>query len=81
MESITSIKKMLKEGRIIVPDYQRAYSWEVRKDGGEPLQVDVFLSDIEQYAATSSVAYYLGHFLFEKTGEKTGDGDDIIASV
>lgn len=81
MESITSIKKMLKEGRIIVPDYQRAYSWEVRKDGGEPLQVDVFLSDIEQYAATSSVAYYLGHFLFEKTGEKTGDGDDILAVV
>ncbi|WP_395739932.1 DUF262 domain-containing protein [Prosthecobacter sp.] len=42
---------------IRVPDYQRAYSWE-------PKQVDLFLSDLDKYAAPGR-KYYFGHFIVE----------------
>ena len=81
METKTTIKKMLKEGRIVVPDYQRAYSWESAQKGEEPLHVNVFLADLEQYATLQPGSYYLGHFLFETTNEKTSDGDETLAVV
>lgn len=81
METKTTIKKMLKEGRIVVPGYQRAYSWESAQKGEEPLHVNVFLADLEQYATLQPGSYYLGHFLFETTNEKTSDGDETLAVV
>jgi hypothetical protein len=60
MESSTTIKSMLSGTRIIVPSYQRAFSWDVGS------QVNVFLSDLEDYIGSTSVSsYYFGHFLFE----------------
>lgn len=78
MEATTNIIRMLKDGRILVPNYQRAYSWEKAKKGESPKQVDVFLSDLEEHIG---MPYYFGHFLFEKTEEKTPDGEDIRAVV
>ena len=52
---------MIRGNRIFVPDYQRAYSWEVEK------QVSVFLSDLEDYQRSNvATPYYFGHFLYEK---------------
>ncbi len=63
MESSTTIRKMLANGQIIVPSYQRAYSWERDK------QVSQFLQDLEEYRKSQShSAYYFGHFLFENKG-------------
>ena len=81
MESQTTIKRMLKEGRIIVPNYQRAYSWDAELKGGRPLQVNVFLADLEQYLKLPSGLYYFGHFLFQRTADTTSDGDEILAIV
>jgi hypothetical protein len=68
MESSTTIKSMLSGTRIIVPSYQRAFSWDVGS------QVDVFLSDLEDYIGSTSVSsYYFGHFLFEER-TKVEDG-------
>jgi uncharacterized protein with ParB-like and HNH nuclease domain len=61
MEASTNIKRMLAGNTIFVPNYQRAYSWETEK------QVNVFLSDLEDYIKSSTnSSYYFGHFLFEK---------------
>lgn len=60
-----SIRTMLRNyNPIKVPDYQRAYSWEVDTD---KKQVTQFLSDINDYVkSNSSSPYYLGNFLFEE---------------
>ena len=61
MEASTTIEGMIRGNRIFVPDYQRAYSWEVEK------QVSVFLSDLEDYQRSNvATPYYFGHFLYEK---------------
>lgn len=46
--------------RFKIPAYQRSYSW------GET-QVNQFIEDLEN----ASSQYYLGHFLFEKTSDKS----------
>ncbi len=46
-----------------VPNYQRAYSWEVGKD--EDKQVPQFLTDLKEHPINVP-QYHLGHFLFEK---------------
>ena len=81
MEATTTIKKMLKEGRIVVPDYQRAYSWDADLKGEKQLHVNVFLADLEQYATLPPGLYYFGHFLFQTTQDSTSDGDEILAIV
>lgn len=61
MEATTTIQKLLREGTICVPNYQRAYSW------GEE-QIKTFISDLENHKErheTSETSYYFGHFLFE----------------
>jgi hypothetical protein len=64
---------MLSGTRIIVPSYQRAFSWDVGS------QVNVFLSDLEDYIGSTSVSsYYFGHFLFE---ERTLDDHSVIYGV
>lgn len=67
MESLTNISTLLAGRFIVVPNYQRAYSWDT--DGSEKSlkQVNTFLSDLHDYVNSHSVTpYYLGHFLFEE---------------
>lgn len=72
MESSTNIHDMLSSSeKIIVPTYQRAYSWETPRDekDNRSTQTNVFLSDLEEYSnSNSKTKYYFGHFLFEKKG-------------
>ena len=81
MEATTTIRKMLKDGHIFVPEYQRAYSWDTELGGGKAMHVNVFLSDLEQYVSLPPGAYYFGHFLFERTTGKTADGEESFAIV
>jgi hypothetical protein len=46
-----------------VPNYQRAFSWEVGED--EDKQVPQFLTDLKEHPANVP-QYHLGHFLFEQ---------------
>jgi hypothetical protein len=77
MESSTTIKGMTQGNQIFVPNYQRAYSWEVGKNPSEKKQVETFLADLEDYLASKAASkntddfspYYFGHFLYEKTGD------------
>lgn len=67
MEASTVINKMLAGSKIFVPTYQRAYSWDTELDKVKiPKQVNVFLTDLEDYNKSNSLSqYYFGHFLFE----------------
>ena len=73
MEASTKIRDLLRIGSISVPSYQRAYSWDTGSDNDKPLkQVNVFLSDLEEYMESSAEsAYYFGHFLFEEKKNNT----------
>ncbi|MFN6341803.1 MAG: DUF262 domain-containing protein [Bacteroidota bacterium] len=72
MEASTTIKQMLDWNRIFVPTYQRAYSWDTEFEKSKaPKQVNVFLSDLEDYNKSSTKSfYYFGHFLFEEKPDK-----------
>lgn len=72
MEATTTIKQMLAGNRIFVPTYQRAYSWDTEFEKSKtPKQVNVFLSDLEDYNKSSTKSsYYFGHFLFEEKPDK-----------
>lgn len=71
MEASTTINKMLAGNRIYVPAHQRAYSWDTEFDKSKtPKQVNVFLSDLEDYNNSSATTpYYFGHFLFEEKSD------------
>lgn len=56
------IRDMLQGCKIIVPDYQRAYSWEKE-------HLETFKRDMEDFIGSRN-GYYLGHFLFESTEQK-----------
>lgn len=61
---------MLSRKSIVVPNYQRAYSWETDLTDKSQKQVNTFLSDLQDYVnSQTSTPYYLGHFLFKKNGE------------
>jgi hypothetical protein len=86
MEASTTIKKMLAGNQICVPDYQRAYSWDTELDSSKtPKQVNIFLSDLEEYIQSSTKSkYYFGHFLFEEKQEnKFGviDGQQRLTTI
>jgi len=86
MESSTSIKQMLAGNRIFVPTYQRAYSWDTEFESNKtPKQVNIFLSDLEDYnRSTTKSKYYFGHFLFEeKETNKFGviDGQQRMTTI
>lgn len=68
---------MLAGNKIVVPTYQRAYSWDTEaKKENSAKQVNVFLRDLEQYnTSTAKTPYYFGHFLFE---EKTKENFAVI---
>ena len=87
MEASTTIRNMLAGNKIVVPDYQRAYSWDIRDDAdneSDPfLQVDTFLKDLEEFY-DSSAKYYFGHFLFEKNSDAefaVVDGQQRITTI
>ncbi|MDD3287232.1 MAG: DUF262 domain-containing HNH endonuclease family protein [Bacteroidales bacterium] len=86
MEASTTIKQMLARNKIFVPDYQRAYSWDTEFDRTKPKkQVNVFLSDLEDYnKSKSNSKYYFGHFLFEEKGNNEFnviDGQQRITTI
>ncbi len=67
MESLTNISALLADNSIVVPNYQRAYSWDTDKSEKTLKQVNTFLSDLQDYVNSKSESpYYFGHFLFEK---------------
>ena len=72
MEASTKIREMLSGNKIIVPDYQRAYSWDTPQPERDiETHTDVFLSDLEEYIKSStSSPYYFGHFLVEQKPER-----------
>ena len=67
MQPSTTLQKMMANKRIVVPAYQRAYSWETPTPASTRVtQTDVFLADLEDYRASNTQSpYYFGHFLFE----------------
>ncbi len=52
-----------RKNRFAVPNYQRAYSWEVGTEKDK--HVPQFLTDLKEHPATVP-HYHLGHFLFEQ---------------
>jgi len=68
MEASTTIRKMMAGNKIVVPAYQRAYSWDTPLEKSDRnTQIDVFVSDLEDYSKSSTTSpYYFGHFLFEE---------------
>jgi hypothetical protein len=85
MEASTTIRKMLAGNQLIVPTYQRAYSWDTSKENGvQKLHTGVFLDDLNEYNKSNAKAsYYFGHFLFE---EKNGvyyviDGQQRLTTI
>ena len=61
MESVTTIRRMMAGNTVIVPKYQRAYSWDEK-------QRTQFVKDLDDYISSGSkTPYYFGHFLFENT--------------
>lgn len=71
MEASITISKMMGQSTIVVPPYQRAYSWDVSKSGEVPKQVNQFLKDLLDFKKSGAEHYYLGHFLYERQA----DGD------
>ena len=53
----------------MVPNYQRAYSWDTDSTEKRTLQVNVFLSDLLDHISSHTAnPYYFGHYLFEEMG-------------
>lgn len=64
MEPITTIRRMTTNRVIIVPKYQRAYSWDER-------HTEQFIKDLDDHImACSETQYYFGQFLFEMDTSK-----------
>ena len=72
MDTSTTIKGMMAGNKIVVPDYQRAYSWDTPIENentqNKDTHTDVFLSDLEEHKDSDTKnPYHFGHFLFEKS--------------
>ena len=72
MNASTTIEEMIDRKKIIVPNYQRAYSWDTpEKNIDRDTHTDVFLSDLEEYKDSGANSqYHFGHFLFQKIKDK-----------
>ncbi len=72
MEASTTIRRMMAGNSIVVPTYQRAYSWDTPLGKtNRTTHTDVFLSDLEEHGKSDATSpYYFGHFLFEKKDHK-----------
>ena len=85
MESSTTIRKMMAGNKIVVPAYQRAYSWDTPIEKSDRnTQTDVFLSDLEEYSRSNAISpYYFGHFLFEEKSQEFNviDGQQRLTTI
>ncbi len=72
MEPSKDLRQMLAGNKFFVPTYQRAYSWDTEHEKNNmPKQVNVFLSDLEEYNKSFTKSpYYFGHFLFEQNPDR-----------
>lgn len=60
------IRKLLVDGKYIIPDYQREYDWEEE-------QIKEFIDDINE---SNNESYFIGHMVFE--GKRNGDSFIVI---
>jgi Protein of unknown function DUF262/Protein of unknown function (DUF1524) len=85
MEASTTIRKMIAGNKIVVPTYQRAYSWDTPfPKSDRNTQTDVFLEDLEEYSRSNANSpYYFGHFLFEERSQKFNviDGQQRLTTI
>jgi uncharacterized protein with ParB-like and HNH nuclease domain len=85
MEASTTVRKMMAGNEIIVPVYQRSYSWDTPIEKSDrKTQTDVFLSDLEEYSRSNAKSqYYFGHFLFEEKNKKFNviDGQQRLTTI
>ena len=70
MSDSLNIEKMIREKKIIVPDYQRAYSWETSQDGKENKHTNVFVCDLEDYIKSRATLLTILDISFLKTKVK-----------
>ncbi|WP_286034121.1 DUF262 domain-containing protein [Fusobacterium necrogenes] len=82
-----SFKEMILEKKIYVPNYQRAYSWEIaRENEKKKRQADLFLEDVMNHVENEAKVkenFYLGNFLYERDGEKFAiiDGQQRLTTI
>lgn len=82
-----NFKEMVIEKEIYVPNYQKAYSWEVAKEGEKKKrQADLFLEDVMNHVENEAKVkenFYLGNFLYESDGEKFAiiDGQQRLTTI
>jgi uncharacterized protein with ParB-like and HNH nuclease domain len=74
MNSENTFGEFIKSNSFVIPDYQRAYSWEDK-------QLIPFLNDILEHCddndnPSDDTRYYLGHYILEKS-----KGSDIVEIV
>jgi hypothetical protein len=85
MEASTTIRKMMAGNKIVVPAYQRAYSWDTPIEKSDRnTQTDVFLSDLEEHSRSNARSpYYFGHFLFEERNQEFNviDGQQRLTTI
>lgn len=85
MEASTTIREMINSAKkIVVPNYQRAYAWEVSSNDKERKHINVFLADLEEHnGGSTDSSYYFGHFLFEKQIGQYGivDGQQRLTTI
>ena len=76
---------MLAGNKIVVPAYQRAYSWETALSKTDRKHhVNTFICDLEDFAKSNAEAYYFGHFLFRaksKTDFEVVDGQQRLTTI
>jgi hypothetical protein len=76
---------MMAGNKILVPTYQRAYSWDTPLEKSDRnTQTDVFLSDLEEYSRSNKNSpYYFGHFLFEEKEKEFNviDGQQRLTTI
>lgn len=61
------IRKLLTDGKYIIPNYQREYDWE-------ETQIDEFIEDVKEIKTGES--YFIGHMVFE--GKRNGSSFTVI---
>lgn len=65
MEAFTTIRNMMAGNKIVVPSYQRAYSWDTSFTKAERgNHVNTFMADLDDFIKSNAKSYYFGHFLF-----------------
>lgn len=82
-----TFKEMILKKKVYIPNYQRAYSWEVAKENEQKKrQSDLFLEDLINHVENEAKAkenFYLGNFLYERDREKFAiiDGQQRLTTI